>query len=117
MTERDIHVDHDEIAQKAKEMQSLSEDIDKLIADSGQVTESMIAEASQATRTGAPAPVFTPVIESATVAMKNVTDSLTAVRDRITSDIEILTGASADAQQVDEGSAAAINATDTDLGN
>lgn len=117
MPERDIHVDHDEIAQKTKAMQALSDDIDALVADSGKVTESMIAEASQATRTGAPAPVFEPVIESATVAMKNVTNSLTAVRDRINSDIEILTSASGEAKSIDEESAAGIDGTPTNLGN
>lgn len=114
MTPRDVHVDHDEIAQKARQMSDVMSELMALRNGLEGIVTSMVAEASVATSSGEPAPIFGPLINSATEAVKRLQKSLDAVEHRVSADFDILTRMSDEVKALSEDSARSIDGADTD---
>lgn len=98
---RDILVDHEEIAQTNADLHSIIEQIDAVIADAPQIVDQLKAEASANTASGAPAPVFVPVINAATTATDTLVSVMQTMRERIVSDMENLSRGSAETKRIE----------------
>lgn len=108
--QRDIYVDHDEIAQKVVQMHILLEDVTELRASLGAIPESMAREASSSTADGRPAPIFGPLLNAASAATDRLQKSLDAVAYRVSLDLAILTRMSEEVRQHGEDAARDISA-------
>ena len=111
----DIAVDHDEIREHTMKLEAMASELQDTILGLPQIFEIMERDAGRGTASGAPAPIFVPVIEAAKTALGNVGKSLFAIREKILSDIEILRSASDDAQLNDELGAQSIASVDADF--
>lgn len=111
----DIAVDHDEIREHTMKLEGMASELQDTILGLPQILEVMERDAGRGTASGAPAPIFVPVIEAAKTALGNVGTSLYAIHEKIIHDIEILRAASDDAQLNDELGAQSIYAIDPDF--
>lgn len=111
----DIMVDHDEIAAHTQKLQGMVEELDGVIEGLPGIVDVMKTEAGAGTSSGAPAPVFVPVIEASSAAFGNVATSLTSIRDKIVQDIETLNAGSADMKSNDDIGSADIGNVDTNI--
>ncbi|MCA9554868.1 MAG: hypothetical protein KC933_32860 [Myxococcales bacterium] len=116
MSDRSISVDHDEIAGFVTRLRALADGIESTITTgTAQIMADLTAEASQATTTGQPAPIFADVITSMDKAMGALQTNATQLVANLRSDADFLENASAAMRQVDDDGAAAVAAVETQL--
>lgn len=110
MTARDIVVDHEEIRIFVLRLRDLAGRIAQTI-DTGtdQIMADLVAEASQATVTGQPAPIFADVLNSMDTAMGALRKNATQLVKNLNADADFLERASADARALDEDAAAGVD--------
>lgn len=111
----DIMIDHDEIAEHTLKLQAMLDELDDVIEGFPRIIEVLKAEASTGTSSGAPAPIFIPVIEASGIAFGNVAKSLAAIREKIVNDIEVLRAASRDTLANEGIAVQSIDSVDTSL--
>lgn len=114
-TPRDVLVDHDEIAEHTFKLEAMAQELEDAIRGLPSILEVMERDAGRDTASGAPAPIFVPVIEATKTALGNVGKSLFAIREKILADVETLRAGSADAQLNDEIGAQSIQSLDADF--
>lgn len=108
---RPVHVDHDEIAQKRREMEDILSELMTLRNSLDSITTSMVSEASANTSDGAPAPIFGPLLNASTEAVERVKKSLDAVHYRVSADLDILSRMSEEVRAHGEDAARGIDTT------
>lgn len=108
-------VDHDEIAEHTMKLEAMAAELEDAIRGLPSILETMERESGRGTASGAPAPIFVPVMEAAKTALGNVGQSLFAIREKILADVETLRAGSADAQLNDEIGAQSIGSLDADF--
>lgn len=114
-TQRDVLVDHDEIAEHTMKLEHMAAELEDAIRGLPSILETMERESGRGTASGAPAPIFVPVMEAAKTALGNVGTSLFAIREKILADVEALRAGSADAQLNDDLGAQSIGSLDADF--
>lgn len=112
MAPRDVNVDHDEIATKTRQMEGVLTDLRGLRTGLEGIVENMTKEASVAT-SGGPAPIFGPLLNASSEAVKRLQKSLDAVEYRVQADLDILNAMSNEVKQVSEDAARSIESTDS----
>lgn len=114
MSQRSIVVDHDEIKDFVTRLRALADGIESTITTgTQQIMTDLTAEASQATTTGQPAPIFADVITSMDTAMGALQKNATQLVKNLRADADFLENASAEMRGVDADGAAAVAAIPT----
>lgn len=97
---------------KARQMEGVLEDLMTLRNNLERIPQDMIREASFATTSGEPSPVFHPLINASTAAITRLQESLDAVHYRVHKDLMILLEMSKQVEGLDLDVAAGIDAAD-----
>lgn len=110
-----INVDHEEIKQKTSQMTAVLDDLMNLRNGLEKIIDDMVREASFATTSGGPSPVFHPLINASSSAVTRLQKSLDAVHYRIQKDLEILNTMSDHVEKQSEDAAVGIDSSDQDF--
>lgn len=112
----EIRYDHENIKSIAS---ALRDQADALKKDAVEGADAALAaikeEASRYTRSGGAAPIFADVITNAEKALESIKEKATLLSDAMQGHASTLEASVAGAQTIESESAAAMNATDTDM--